>query len=131
MDANSGEPWSEMDISDLANEFAHGRTMAETASFLCRDDDERRRWSLDWSLSRRRDSRLVESRPEAAAGCLRWIHCRRGRACRRPRSRRPSHRPTAARNDSRTPSPCYRSAGIPAPHVASRDLACRTCFDSG
>jgi hypothetical protein len=37
MDANSGEPWSEMDISDLTNEIAHGRTMAETASFLCRD----------------------------------------------------------------------------------------------
>ena len=43
MDANSGEPWSEMDISDLTNEIAHGRTMAETASFLCRDEDELRR----------------------------------------------------------------------------------------
>jgi hypothetical protein len=29
MDANSGEPWSEMDISDLTNEIAHGRTMAK------------------------------------------------------------------------------------------------------
>ena len=37
MDANSGEPWSEMDIRDLTNELAHGRTMAQTASFLCRD----------------------------------------------------------------------------------------------
>ena len=37
MDANSGEPWSEMDISDLTNELAQGRTIAETASFLCRD----------------------------------------------------------------------------------------------
>ena len=37
MDANSGEPWSEMDSSDLKNEFEHGRTIAETASFLCRD----------------------------------------------------------------------------------------------
>jgi hypothetical protein len=37
MDANSGEPWSQADISDLTNELAHGRTMAETASFLCRD----------------------------------------------------------------------------------------------
>ena len=34
MDANSGEPWSDMDISDLTNEIAHGRTMAETASFF-------------------------------------------------------------------------------------------------
>jgi hypothetical protein len=40
MDANSGEPWSEMDISDLTNELAHGRTIAETAGFLCRDEDE-------------------------------------------------------------------------------------------
>jgi hypothetical protein len=29
-----------MDISDLTNEIAHGRTLAETASFLCRDEDE-------------------------------------------------------------------------------------------
>jgi hypothetical protein len=28
MDANSGEPWSEADISDLKNEIAHGRTIA-------------------------------------------------------------------------------------------------------
>jgi hypothetical protein len=40
MDANSGEPWSEMDISDLTNETAHGRTVPETARFLCRDEDE-------------------------------------------------------------------------------------------
>ncbi|MGA7165558.1 MAG: hypothetical protein WBX37_16640 [Pseudolabrys sp.] len=37
MDANSGEPWSEADISDLKNELDHGRTIAETTSFLCRD----------------------------------------------------------------------------------------------
>ena len=37
MDANSGAPWSEADISDLKNELDHGRTIAETASFLCRD----------------------------------------------------------------------------------------------
>jgi hypothetical protein len=40
MDANSGAPWSEMDISDLAHEIARGRTFAQTASFLCRDEDE-------------------------------------------------------------------------------------------
>ena len=34
MDANSGKPWSKMDISDLRNEIAHGRTVAQTASFL-------------------------------------------------------------------------------------------------
>ena len=36
MDANSGKPWSKMDISDLRNEIAHGRTVAQTASFLRR-----------------------------------------------------------------------------------------------
>ena len=53
MDANSGEPWSEMDISDLTNDIAHGRTMAETASFLSgtRTRCGRRRWSLGWSIS--------------------------------------------------------------------------------
>jgi hypothetical protein len=40
MDANSGQPWSEMDISDLTNEIAHGRTVPETANVLCRDEDE-------------------------------------------------------------------------------------------
>jgi hypothetical protein len=40
MDANSGAPWSVMDISDLKNEIDIGRTVAETASFLCRDEDE-------------------------------------------------------------------------------------------
>ena len=48
MDANSGEPWSEANISDLTNELAHGRTMAETASFLCRDEDEVRRRRRSW-----------------------------------------------------------------------------------
>ena len=50
MDANSGEPWSEMDISDLTNEIAHGRTMAETASYLWRDEDEVRRKAKELRL---------------------------------------------------------------------------------
>jgi hypothetical protein len=29
-----------MDISDLRNEIAHGRTVAQIASFLCRDEEE-------------------------------------------------------------------------------------------
>ena len=59
MDANSGEPWSERDISDLTNEIAHGRTMAETASFLCRDEDEVRR--------KAKELRLVEQLGSASA----------------------------------------------------------------
>jgi hypothetical protein len=50
MDANSDEPWSEMDISDLTNELAHGRTMVETASFLCRDEDEVRQKAKELRL---------------------------------------------------------------------------------
>jgi hypothetical protein len=29
-----------MDLSDLTIEIAHGRTVAQTARFLCRDKDE-------------------------------------------------------------------------------------------
>jgi hypothetical protein len=50
MDANSGEPWSEADISDLTNEIAHGRTMAQTAGFLCRDLDEVRQKAKELGL---------------------------------------------------------------------------------
>jgi hypothetical protein len=50
MDANSGKPWSEMDISDLTYEIARGRTMAETASFLCREEDEVRRKATQLGL---------------------------------------------------------------------------------
>jgi hypothetical protein len=40
MDANSGEPWSEMDIADLTHSLAYGNTIADAASMLCRDEDE-------------------------------------------------------------------------------------------
>ena len=40
MDANSGEPWSEMDISDLTYCLVYVDTFAKTARFLCRDEDE-------------------------------------------------------------------------------------------
>ena len=52
MDANSSEPWSEMDIDDLTNEIAHGRTVAEIASFLCRDEDEVREKIKELGLGR-------------------------------------------------------------------------------
>jgi hypothetical protein len=50
MDANSGEPWSEMDISDLTNELTRGQTFAETASFLCREEDEVRQKAKELGL---------------------------------------------------------------------------------
>ena len=57
MDANSGEPWSEMDISDLTNEVARGRTVAETASFLCRDVYEVRAKMKELKLTQQPDKR--------------------------------------------------------------------------
>jgi hypothetical protein len=50
MDANSGEPWSEMDISDLTHSLDYGDTFAQTASFLCRDEDEVRQKATELGL---------------------------------------------------------------------------------
>jgi hypothetical protein len=50
MDANSGEPWSEMDISDLTHCIKVGDTFAQTASFLCRDEDEVRQKAKELGL---------------------------------------------------------------------------------
>jgi hypothetical protein len=49
MDANSGEPWSEMDFADLTRSLAHG-TVADTASMLCRDEDEVRQKAKELGL---------------------------------------------------------------------------------
>jgi len=59
MDANSGEPWSEADISDLKNELDHGRTIAQTASFLCRDVSEVRAKMKELGLVTRPGRRRV------------------------------------------------------------------------
>src|SRR5260370_921472 len=40
MTATSGEPWSEMDIEDLRHWLDYGNMIADTASLLCRDEDE-------------------------------------------------------------------------------------------
>jgi hypothetical protein len=53
MEVNSGEPWSDMDISDLTTEIAHGQTMAETASFLCGDENEVREKAKELGLVER------------------------------------------------------------------------------
>jgi hypothetical protein len=50
MDANSGKPWPETDISELPYEIARGRTMSETARFLCRDEDEVRQKAAQLGL---------------------------------------------------------------------------------
>jgi hypothetical protein len=35
-DLNDGKPWSEMDLFDLRNSLAYGRSIEEVAGFLCR-----------------------------------------------------------------------------------------------
>jgi hypothetical protein len=35
-DTNDQKPWSEADIADMKASIAHGATLEETASFLCR-----------------------------------------------------------------------------------------------
>jgi hypothetical protein len=37
---NSGMPWSEMDLDDLANCLELGEPVEQIADFLCRDPDE-------------------------------------------------------------------------------------------
>ena len=64
MDANSGKPWSKMDISDLRNEIAHGRTVAQTASFLCRDEDEVREKMKELGLVEPGTRRLEQKSPQ-------------------------------------------------------------------
>ena len=54
-DLNSGEPWSEMDIADLAICAADGATAAETATFLCRDIDETSAKARELGLALRGD----------------------------------------------------------------------------
>jgi hypothetical protein len=50
MDANSGEPWSEMDVADLAHSIGYGNTIADVASLLCRDEDEVRQKAQELGL---------------------------------------------------------------------------------
>jgi len=40
MDTNSGEPWSEMDVWELKNSMKYGRSFAEVAGFLYREESE-------------------------------------------------------------------------------------------
>ena len=53
VDVNDGEPWSEMDLWDLKNSLAHGRTIEEVADFLCRSGtlDEVKRKADELGLS--------------------------------------------------------------------------------
>jgi hypothetical protein len=37
---NSGKEWSDWDVEDLTSSLAYGRSVKETADFLCRDEHE-------------------------------------------------------------------------------------------
>ena len=50
MDANSGEPWSEMDLEDFRHSLDYGNTFAAAASFLRRDEDEVRQKAKELGL---------------------------------------------------------------------------------
>jgi hypothetical protein len=70
-----------MDIHDLTIEIGRGRTVPETASFACRDEDEAaRRWrSLGWlrrqaSEQHSRYALGLKEKPRAEAGRdLKWL----------------------------------------------------------
>jgi hypothetical protein len=51
MDANSREPWSEMNIADLTHSLAYGNTIADAASMLCRDEEEVRQKAKELGLT--------------------------------------------------------------------------------
>ena len=55
IDANDGNPWSEMDLWDLKNSLAYGELIEEVAVFLCRSGatDEVRRKADELSLQYR------------------------------------------------------------------------------
>ena len=63
MDANSGEPWSEMDIQDLRASLDFGNTYADAASMLCRDEDEVRQKEGAW-VSRAPKKMVTSKRPK-------------------------------------------------------------------
>ena len=37
MNANTGKPWSEVDLFELGNSLGRGQTMKEVADLLCRE----------------------------------------------------------------------------------------------
>jgi len=40
MNLNTGKPWSDMDLADLAHDLMLGTSIEAIADFLCRDLDE-------------------------------------------------------------------------------------------
>lgn len=51
-DINTGKPWSEMDLADLANAHARGDSVEAIATFLCRTESEVRKKIAELASSR-------------------------------------------------------------------------------
>ena len=66
MDANSGEPWSEMDIADLTYSLAIGNSFADVASMLCRDIAEVRKKARELGLVERPRRVVPRATPHTA-----------------------------------------------------------------
>lgn len=57
-DMNSGEPWSDLSISDLNWMIASGDCIAAIAAFLCRDEDEVRAKVIELDLLTKAQARV-------------------------------------------------------------------------
>jgi hypothetical protein len=70
-DLNTGKPWSEMDLFDLANSVRLGDPIVEIAGFLCRSRREVRDKIAELTLSGELERWVREvaanARPEGAA----------------------------------------------------------------
>ena len=68
-DLNDNKPWTEPDIADLKNHIAHGASLSETASFLCRAGTEfdvaakAEELGLKWQMGGRRRKPAVNPAP--------------------------------------------------------------------
>jgi hypothetical protein len=69
-DLNDGKPWSEMDLFDLRNSLAYGRSIEEVAGFLCRSGtvEEVKRKAEELGLLRSKLRTYGLSRPLSRGG---------------------------------------------------------------
>jgi hypothetical protein len=68
-DLNTGKPWSEMDLFDLANSVRLGDPIVEIAGFLCRSRREVRDKIAELTLSGELERRMRETAANAPTGC--------------------------------------------------------------
>jgi hypothetical protein len=65
MNANSGEPWSEMDLWELKTSMEYGRSFADVAGCLYREEDEVRDMDRgSWHQRGRRHGEVLPAVPD-------------------------------------------------------------------